>query len=77
MRLRARLGDIELARDRLAKFLRGAQGPVRFAEKFARHENRVGLPGVNNVFRLCRRCNYADRAGDNSSFVAYALRERR
>jgi len=39
----------------LAKFVRGAQGPVWLAQKFARHENRAGLPGVDDVFGLPRK----------------------
>ena len=34
-----------------------AQRPIRLRQKFARHENRVGLPVVNDVFGLRRSCD--------------------
>jgi hypothetical protein len=61
--------------NRLLKFLRGAQGSVRFTQKFARYENRVGLPGVDDVFGSCGRCDYADCATGNTSGRAKARKQ--
>ena len=70
------LPDLPAEFTKKAKFVRGTQRPVGLAQKFARHENRVGLPGVDDVFGLRGRGDHADRAGENSSFFADALRKR-
>jgi len=60
----------------LAEFASGAQRPIRIAQQFAREEDDIGLAIANDLIRLGRGKNHADRRGRDSRLAPDAPRKR-
>ena len=54
------------------EFFRCVKREVGIAEEFASHEDHVGLPVVQNLFRLCCPCDQAYRPTEDSSLSNFA-----
>src|SRR5258708_22421767 len=52
------------------------QGPVRVVERLAADRNQVGLAALQNLLRMLRVEDQADRHGFDSGFLFDAFRER-
>jgi hypothetical protein len=60
----------------VSEFTRGPERPVRIAQQFAREQYAVSLAARDNVVRLPRRRDQADRARQDARLTPNALGER-
>ena len=68
---------LDRPRDRLLELTSRAQGPIRIAQKLARHDHRIRLSRPNDVLRLNRGSYHPDGARHDSGLAPDAFGENR